>query len=379
MHHIRNAHLVTADEDFLGSVNISGKYMEDMHSGASGLAGDDWRGDYLLPGLVELHTDHLEKYLMPRPKVHWPSLSAVLAHDAQLAAAGVTTVLDAVALGDINLDAPRTELLNDSMNGLRAANQLALLRADHFFHLRLELGEPQLPQLLAEYVEDEDIRLVSLMDHTPGQRQWRDFKQYCQFSAGKYGWDERKAGQMLERLIQRQAEYVQKNREQVLAQCRARHQAQPLPLAAHDDSTLEHVEQSVADGITIAEFPTTLAAAQVAHQHGLKIVMGAPNRVRGGSHAGNVSAMTLARAGLLDILSSDYVPNSLLHGAWLLQEDGYNLPQAIATVSRNPAQAIGLQDRGELATGRRADFIRVRMANDTPIVLEVWKAGRRVV
>lgn len=377
MHYVRNAHIVTTSEHFLGSVSISGGRFEYLHAGASGLAGEDWRGDYLLPGLVELHTDHLEKHLMPRPQVPWPMLSAIIAHDAQLAAAGVTTVLDAIAIGDVDPDSTRLEIMAVQIQGLRDAHALGLLRADHFLHLRLELVEPQLQDLFARYADDDDVRLVSLMDHTPGQRQWRDFDHYRSSVGAKHGWSGEKLAQMQDILLQRQATYVADNRHAVLARCRERRV--PVPLATHDDTTAEHVYEGVADGARIAEFPTTLVAAQIARQHGLQIVMGAPNRVRGGSHAGNVPAMTLARCGLLDILSSDYVPASLLHAAFLLQEDGYSLPKAIATVSHTPAQAIGLYDRGEIAAQRRADFLRVRMVQGMPVVLEVWKAGQRVI
>ncbi|MDP9109639.1 MAG: amidohydrolase family protein, partial [Pseudomonadota bacterium] len=175
---------------------------------------------------------------------------------------------------------------------------------------------------------------------------------------------------------QRKQRYAAVNRQAVLARCGAR--GVVLPLATHDDTTLEHVEQGVRDGVAISEFPTTLAAARAARQHGLGIIMGAPNLVRGGSHSGNVSAAELASADLLDVLSSDYVPASLLHAAFLLQKCGWDLPKAIATVSRNPARMVRLDDRGELAVGLRADFLRVRVVDGIPVVLESWKAGSRI-
>lgn len=377
MHHIRNAHIVTASEQFFGSISTSRDCIEQVHTGASGLAGEDWHGDYLLPGLVELHTDNLEKHLMPRPMVQWPIMSAIVAHDAQMAAAGITTVLDAIAVGDIDVDSMRLDAMVNSIQGLREAGDHGLLRADHFLHLRLELAAQNLPAMFADYVNDERLKLVSLMDHTPGQRQWSDLAHYRTFVAGKRGWDAQKVDQMLDVLLERQATYVAKNRRAVIERCLAR--KIPVPMAAHDDTTVEHVHEGVNEGVCISEFPTTLVAAQAARQHGLHIVMGAPNRVRGASHSGNVSASALAKAELLDILSSDYVPASLLHAAFMLQEDGYSLPKALATVTCNPAAVIGLHDRGEIAAQRRADFIRVRMVQKMPVVLEVWKAGQRIV
>ncbi len=156
--------------------------------------------------------------------------------------------------------------------------------------------------------------------------------------------------------------------------------ARGLPQASHDDGTLAHIEEARELGMTIAEFPTTVEAAAAARQHEMAVVMGAPNVVRGGSHSGNISAGALAAEGLLDILSSDYAPVSLLHAAFLLHgAGGMALPEAVAKVSRNPARALGLDDRGEIAPGKRADLARVCIVNGLPVPRQVWRAGSRVV
>jgi len=374
---IRNARIVTADEQFIGTLEIKGDLITEVASGASMLASaDDWHGDYLLPGMIELHTDNLEKHLMPRPKVTWPIVPAIIAHDAQIATAGITTVLDAISIGDIDADGVRNQTLTSCIQGLHDAAVAGVLRADHYLHLRLELAEENLLDLFDPFLHDERLKLVSLMDHTPGQRQWTDVSHYKTYASGKRGWSEDKVESMLERLLLRQERYAATNRRGIIARCMQR--VAPVPLATHDDTTISHIEEGVADGVTISEFPTTMAAAVAARERGLGIIMGAPNMVRGGSHSGNVSAAELARADLLDVLSSDYVPASLLHAAFLLQNEGYTLPFAVATVSRNPALMVGLMDRGEVAAELRADFIRVRVINDIPIVLSVWKAGRQI-
>lgn len=373
---ICNARIVTADQVLHGTLSVRDGLFAGLSPAANGSSADDWQGDYLLPGMVELHTDNLEKHLMPRPKVQWPVLPAILAHDAQIVAAGITTVLDAIGVGDIDPESVRTQTLHACVQGLRSARQAGLLRADHYLHLRLELAEADLLSLFTPFLQDDRLRLVSLMDHTPGQRQWADLEHYRTYVTGKRGWSEQKVEQMLGVLYERQQQHAAHNRSAVVRLCRQ--QPYPVPLAAHDDTTSDHVLEGVRDGVCISEFPTTLQAARSAREHGLAIVMGAPNRVRGGSHSGNVSASELARHGLLDMLSSDYVPSSLLHGAFLLQQDGYTLPQAIAAVSRTPARQIGLHDRGEIATGLRADFLRVRCIDEVPVVLGVWKQGRQI-
>lgn len=373
---IRNARIVSADRVFSGSMTVSQGRISALDSEVSGLAGEDWEGDYLLPGLVEVHTDNLEKHLMPRPKVHWPVMPAILAHDAQVAAAGITTVLDAIAVGDIDPDSVRMQTLQPCVTGLRTAQEAGLLRVEHFLHMRLELAEPDLLAMFSPFLQDERLKLVSLMDHTPGQRQWTDLTHYRVYVTGKRGWSEQKVDKMLGLLLERQQRHVAENRNLVIQACQQH--AHPIPLASHDDTTAEHVHEGVAGGVSISEFPTSLLAAQTARQQGLAIVMGAPNRVRGGSHSGNVSASELARHDLLDILSSDYVPASLLQAAFMLQEDGYDLPKAIATVSRAPAHSLGLHDRGEIAVDLKADFIRVRMLDQLPVVIAAWRDGIQI-
>lgn len=377
MNIISNARIVTADEEFIGVMSFHGEWIRDVENGVTAVPGaDDWEGDYLVPGMVELHTDNLEKHLMPRPKVNWPILPAIIAHDRQIVAAGITTVLDALSVGDIDADTLRTRTLKTSSESLQAASAAGILHADHYLHIRLELAEESLLELFEPFLHDERLRMVSLMDHTPGQRQWTDIGHYRTYVTGKRGWSEEKVEAMLGQLLDRQQRYVAANRSGVVELCTARRQ--PVPLATHDDTTVEHVEEGVNDGVSISEFPTTLAAARAARERGLGIIMGAPNVVRGGSHSGNVAATELARHDLLDVLSSDYVPASLLHAAFLLRHEGFSLSKAIATVSRNPASMVGLIDRGEIASGMRADFLRVRLVDGIPVVLGAWKKGRPI-
>jgi alpha-D-ribose 1-methylphosphonate 5-triphosphate diphosphatase len=373
---IRNARIVTADECFLGTIRIEQRHIADVASGTTSLPGEDWQGDFLLPGMVELHTDNLERHLMPRPKVTWPILPAIIAHDVQVASAGITTVLDAIAVGDIDSDSLRSRTLTSSVTGLQHAMAAGILRADHFLHLRLELAEENLLDMFEPFLHDDQLKLVSLMDHTPGQRQWTDLSHYKTYVTGKRGWSEAKVDSMLDGLLERQRRFADVNRRAIIARCTQR--MVPVPLATHDDTTVAHVEEGVLDGVSISEFPTTIHAARAARERGLGIIMGAPNVVRGGSHSGNVSAVDLARVNLLDVLSSDYVPASLLHAAFLLQQAGFTLPQAIATVTRNPAAMVGLVDRGAIAPHLRADFLRVRVVDTMPIVMGVWKAGCRI-
>ncbi len=214
------------------------------------------------------------------------------------------------------------------------------------------------------------------MDHTPGQRQWHDRVQWRRFQERHGKWTDEHAEQALIELADEQERFADKHRREIVARCAALR----VPVASHDDTLVEHVEQAAAEGIVLAEFPTTRVAAEAAREHGISTIMGAPNVVRGGSHSGNVSALELARADLLDILSSDYVPSSLLIAAFeLVDKAGWSLSRAMSTVSSEPARTAGLHDRGEIAPGLRADFVRVTMHGTLPVPRATYREGRRIV
>jgi alpha-D-ribose 1-methylphosphonate 5-triphosphate diphosphatase len=335
---------------------------------------EDWAGDWLLPGLVELHTDNLEKHLVPRPGVIWNAHSATVMHDALCAAAGITTVLDSVVLGDMGNGGDRNAIGHVSIQALHACRAEDLLRVDHLLHLRCEISAPDIVDVFTRYANDKLVRLVSLMDHTPGQRQWRDLSKYRRYSE-RYGrFDDADYAELIANLTAHQQRHALPNRAAIASASAAC----GWPLASHDDTEIEHVAQAQREGIAIAEFPTTVAAARAARAAGMHIVMGGPNLVQGGSHSGNVSAAELAQLDLLDIFSSDYVPASLLQSAFMLPATaGWSLSKAINTVTRNPARALGMHDRGELLPGLRADLIRVRLSGAMPIVRAAWLEGKR--
>jgi alpha-D-ribose 1-methylphosphonate 5-triphosphate diphosphatase len=333
-------------------------------------------GDWLLPGLVEVHTDNLEKHLVPRPGVLWNAHSAMVAHDTQCAAAGITTVLDSVVIGDMDRGGARSRVQHDSIAALHECRDEGLLRIEHRLHLRCEVAAPDIVDVLERYIDDPLLALVSVMDHTPGQRQWRDLAKYRRYAERHGAVPDAEYAELVAHLSAAQQRHAAPHRAAIVAAAHAR----GIPLASHDDTEVEHVQQAKDEGMALAEFPTTVAAAEAARAAGIGIIMGGPNLVQGGSHSGNVSAAELAQRDLLDVFSSDYVPASLLQSAFLLHErGGWALPKAVATVSRNPARAVAIADRGEIAPGKRADFIRVRASAGMPVVIGTWCAGRRAV
>lgn len=372
-----NARIVTRDREIQGTVVVRDGRIAELSAGDSAVPGAiDLEGDYLVPGLIELHTDNLEKHFAPRPGVKWPGRAAVIAHDAQIAAAGITTVFDALALGDVHASS-RVEGLAEMHKGISQACESGLLRAEHHLHLRCELSFAQVLDLFEHLMDGALVRLVSIMDHTPGQRQFVSVEKYRLYYQKKYGMADDEFERFLASRREAQAKYSVAHRRAILERAKAR----GFVLASHDDATLAHVTESADDGMTIAEFPTTLEAARASRERGLAVLLGAPNVVLGGSQSGNISALDLAAEGLLDIVSSDYVPMSLMQAPFVLAkaEVGLDLPAAIRLASYNPARVMGLDDRGEIAAGKRADVVRVRVVDDMPVVRSVWREGMRVV
>src|SRR5882757_865660 len=300
---LTNAKVVLADRVIArGWVACADGAIVEVGEGRAPERGEDVEGDIIMPGLVELHTDHLEAHYMPRPKVYWDPIAAVVSYDGQIATSGITTVLDSLRVWREELvegvdgDAA---LLAEAIGAARDAN---LLRCDHLLHLRCEIPMPSVVDEARPLIGRADVRLASLMDHTPGQRQFRDEQKLRDYYRGKNGG---MTDQELDRLFARRLELQE--------QCGAQNhralvelaQAHGTPLASHDDTTADHVAEAIADGVAIAEFPTTTEAAAALHAAGIRVLMGAPNLVRGGSHSGNVASRDLAASGHLDILSSD--------------------------------------------------------------------------
>ena len=373
---LANATLILPQGMLRGSLRIVDGHIAEIIEGA-GVPQDalDCAGDLIAPGLIELHTDNLERHIEPRPKVDWPHAAAIIAHDAELAGVGITTVFDALRVGSIqkrdNSYKRYARPLASEILELRAQGAL---RISHFLHLRAEVCSETLVDELAEFGPADRVGIVSLMDHTPGQRQFRDVEKLRAYVQGKRGYSEQDFQDHVANLKALRDEFGALHEAMAVAEA-ARFGA---VLASHDDTDVDHVTASAAYGIRLAEFPTTVEAAQACHAHGIAVMMGAPNLIRGGSHSGNVAAEDLARMGLLDIVSSDYVPAALLTAAFRLGEIWGDLPRGIATVTAAPAAAAGLTDRGRIAPGQRADLIRIRRVGDTPVVRATWVLGARV-
>lgn len=373
---LANASIVLADQVITGSLQIVDDKIAAIDEQRRPGTGDDLEGDYLIPGLIDLHTDNLERHYQPRSGVFWDPVSAVIAHDTQIVGSGITTVFDSLAVGVNQGWDRRAEMIDVLCAALETAQTSGMVRADHRLHLRCEVTHPHIVSILEGYLAHPLLAFMSLMDHAPGDRQSPDIGSWRKFHLKYFDFDEKALDRYQDELLQNSKALAPHHRRklgEIALNLR-------IPLASHDDATPAHIEEAADLAAVLTEFPTTVRAADAARQHGLQVLMGSPNLIRGGSHSGNVAAGDLAASGQLDILSSDYIPGSLLPAAFKLTEEstGMDLAGAIRTVTLAPAKAAGLDDRGEIAAGKRADLVRVRMVEGRPIIRAVWRAGERV-
>ncbi|MBB3398341.1 MULTISPECIES: alpha-D-ribose 1-methylphosphonate 5-triphosphate diphosphatase [unclassified Rhizobium] len=370
-----NARIVLEDEIIEGSVLVRDGKIADISTGSSHV-GEDFEGDYLIPGLVELHTDHLEGHYSPRPGLRWHKTAAIQAHDAQIVTSGITTVFDCLRMGADEDGGFEHGEMREMADAIQKAEQEGRLRAEHLLHLRCEVSADNVLQHFADFENDPYVRLVSLMDHAPGQRQFQTMDQYIFYYQKKRGLTDAEFAEFIDRRVSESERNSTPHRVAISKVCAER----GITVASHDDATLAHVDEAIENGVRLAEFPTSFDAAKASHEHGMSVLMGAPNIVRGKSHSGNIAARDLAERGVLDVLSSDYVPLSLLYAPFLIADEveSISLPKAIAMVTATPARTVSLDDRGRIAPGLRADLVRVFRDHGVPVSRSVWREGRRV-
>jgi len=373
----KNARVILADKVINGGLHVKNGQIADVFSGNTDAAGViDCDNAYLSPGLIELHTDNVERHLNPRPNSIWPVTSAMINHDREIIGAGITTVFNALYVGDTKFGGRAPKHMSEACKAITTLKQSGQFKSDHFLHLRCEVSEGTLMDYFPPLLDNDLSKLVSIMDHTPGQRQFTNLESFKTYYQGKYKMSDDVFARFVDEQMAAQKLYSEPNRRAVVNHARE----YGIRLASHDDATIEHVQEAIDDNVSIAEFPTTMEAAKASHQAGLAVLMGGPNIVRGQSHNGNASARDFAAAGCLDIISSDYVPASLLHAVLALANNVENisLPQAVACASKTTAEHVGLNDRGELVQGKRADIVMFNARDEVPIIGQVWCGGERV-
>lgn len=321
----------------------------------------------VFPGFIDMHGDMIELELEPRPKVDFPMEVAVGHLDSRLAAAGVTTAYAGVSFSRSAKDGERRSFEHTSTIIRALKDSISGLRVDHRIHARFDMTYTDAITALEGLLVSGAVDLVSVMDHTPGQGQYRNVEKLVANRISG-GWSEQDARAYVQKRMQdaSTAEQVLKNLQDVSRLC----QKHGVAMASHDDDTVQKTNLMADIGAVISEFPVTMEAAEVAADRGLMIAMGAPNAMRGKSYSGNLSARTAHDAGLLHILAADYHPAAILPAIRVLAETNPNgLAGAVRLASANPADALGLSDRGRVEVGRRADLCVVDSSDRVALTL----------
>lgn len=328
-------------------------------------------GGYLLPGLVDIHCDAVEKAIQPRPNVSLPLELACRELERQLAAAGITTMFHSISFS-AGEGVRSNELAANLARHLAAMNQSShLIR--NLVHLRYEISNIECLDLMGNLISEGVGGLLSFMDHTPGQGQYRTVDQYIKYAKKTYWLNERECTELVEQKVRDRQRVKSENLRWLAAQARARN----VGLASHDDDSPAQVDVMCELGVQLAEFPVNLITARYARSQGLHVCVGAPNLLRGGSHENNLGAAEAINSGSANILCSDYHPPALIHAVFHLAANGFSLPAAVGLASLQPARAVGLADElGSVAVGKRADLILVKLSGGRPVVLATLVGGR---
>jgi len=332
----------------------------------------DLKGKTLMPGMIDLHCDALEKEVEPRPNVHFPLDFACAQADKRNASAGITTVYHALSFAHEELGVRSNDFAAEIARAVHDWQPHGLI--DNRVHCRYEItdetGLPVLKQLLA----DNAMHLISMMDHTPGQGQFKDMAAYRNYLTRTY----KKTADEVEVILERKLEAATGAFARMQELAFAAHAA-GISVASHDDDSTERVETMSSIGADISEFPISLEAAQAAKAAGMSTIFGAPNILRGKSQSGSMKAIEAIHEGVAECLCADYSPASLIVSVFRIPEvSDLDLPAAIRLVTRNPAKAARLDDRGEIVVGKRADLIAVGMPAGLPQVTDVWSKGASV-
>ena len=377
---IRGAHVVLANGILPdASVRIANGVIVDV-SASIGVAGRSERvieadGRWLLPGLVDMHCDAIEREVQPRPGVQLPFEMALREIDRKLAMVGITTMYHSVSFG-----AGEGVRSNEVAAALiRAITEFgegpSLVR--HQAHLRFEISNWEAIDLVATLVSEGSVGLLSLMDHTPGQGQYRDPTRYRDYVKKTFWIGEAE----VDRIVREKHEGRARVTEAHLRELGEIARSARVPVAGHDPDSSESVQIAAARGASMLEFPMSLPVARYATEAGLDVCVGAPNVLYGRSHDGNLSAREAIAANAANVLCSDYYPSGLLPAVWTLVEQGIkSLPTAVAMASLHPARAIGLGFvAGSIEPGWLADLLLVSERGGRPVVDSTIVGGEVVM
>ncbi len=365
-----------------GSILIEDGLIVDIIEGAAPITVPILNGLTLIPGLIDLHGDMLERDVQPRPSARFPTEIGLLELDKRLAGAGITTAYAAISFAWRGNDLRSQESATEMIETLNRLNDDTLV--DMYVHARFEVTNSSTGPILSDLLERQLVQLVSIMDHTPGQGQYSDVDRYLNFMQKWLGVDINVLGTSKEEIMTKMKANIIEQAEaprdwDVVRDVIAIALKHNIPIASHDDDTMQKVIEQAEMGVTISEFPVSREAAKAAKDNGMYTIMGAPNAYRGRSTSDNLSAMDAINDGLVDILATDYYPAAMLHTAFkLYRDDIMPLHESIKLVSSNAADAMHMTDRGRIEKGYSADLVLVQENTKFPQVRGTFRKGQPI-
>ncbi|MGA2141367.1 MAG: alpha-D-ribose 1-methylphosphonate 5-triphosphate diphosphatase [Brevinematales bacterium] len=379
---IYNANIVTPDEVIKGgSVLIEDGKISKITSekitaaGSPGVRSVDAKGCYLMPGFIDIHSDVIEREIESRPGTFLSTNIALLELDKKLAASGVTTIYHSVSFADEIVIVIRSlDVVDSIIREIKRLRDTLLIKTK--VHTRYEVtysgGLPEIEKLMSEGLVD----FISVMDHSPGQGQFKTEEQIRGYYGDRFGVDKKSILDLIDR---RMALRERVGIENAVKMVKAAH-ASKVPVASHDDDTREKVVFMRKNGIRITEFPVSMEAVEEAAAAGIAISLGSPNILRGYSHNKNLSSRELLKEGYGDIVCSDYIPSTLVHSMFVLKESGIKtLSEACRLYNYNPAKCLGLAGEcGAVSAGLDADLVLIDNNGEIPRILKTWVRGREV-
>lgn len=340
----------------------------------------DAEGKYVMPGMIDIHSDMIEGYIQPRSTAIMDFTMGLMEAERALAMNGITTMFHSISMfrdGTWDVKEIRKAPQVKRLAALIAMYQENVRLIRHRYHLRYEIDNLACYEDVKKMVEDNLVNLISFMDHSPGQGQYKNLEIYRKHmpEEGTNISDEEFA-----ELIQREMKKDMVSYEALKALADLAH-SKGISVASHDDDTKEKLKVNRTLGVSISEFPITLDVAKEAVKQGFKTVLGAPNILLGGSHSGNLSAVEAIRAGAASILVSDYYPQALLQSVFkLYHENELTLWEAVKLVTKNPAEAVGLGENiGTIAAGKKADILVVNDRGAFPVIEKVFVDGTKIL
>ncbi|MGB6301890.1 MAG: alpha-D-ribose 1-methylphosphonate 5-triphosphate diphosphatase [Rivularia sp. (in: cyanobacteria)] len=372
--YLTNARLITTNEVIEdGALLIEDGYIAAINpESTNNVKSISLNNEYLLPGLVDIHCDAIETEIEPRSNAFFPVDFAVAQTDRLNAAVGITTPFHAISFAHEEFGTRNNEIAAKIVHALHEYQSKELV--NNQVHCRYEITDPTGLPILLDLLEENAIHLVSLMDHTPGQGQFKNLQAFQDYLTKNHSKTVAEAQTIAQRKVEQGADALE--RVKILI---SRALSKGIQIASHDDDNPERITSMEELGVHISEFPINLETAIAAQKSGLMTVFGAPNLLRGQSQSGSIKAIDAIKHQVGDILCGDYSPASLLAAAFRIPElVDWPLPEAIKLVTSNPAKAANLMDRGEIATGKRADLIAVRDDNNFPLVTTTWVEGKVV-